>query len=141
MPPKKKKQESDEVLERFSARFTFDNDSMYEGEFIKSAEGPIRSGHGKFICPLFEYNGEWNNDVIEGVGEVSFHTGAKYNGQFVNNKFHGDGEYVWPASDEHRLCIRFVGQFSYNEMLTGSFYDQEGFIYQGKVDEMLLTLE
>ena len=33
---------------------------------------------------------------MNGSGRMEFASGAVYEGDFVNNKFHGKGKYTWP---------------------------------------------
>ena len=41
------------------------------------------------------YEGEWNNDKVEGYGIYHHNDGAYYEGQWKNDKQEGKGKEVW----------------------------------------------
>ena len=41
------------------------------------------------------YDGEWENDQINGFGNLKLADGSEYEGDFVAGKFHGQGNYTW----------------------------------------------
>ena len=42
------------------------------------------------------YSGEWVNDKFEGQGSYRYRDGRKYVGQFSKNQRHGQGTFTWP---------------------------------------------
>ena len=42
------------------------------------------------------YEGEFDNDMLNGKGLYIFPDGKKYNGDWKNNKMDGTGEFTWP---------------------------------------------
>lgn len=46
------------------------------------------------------YIGEWNNNVIEGYGEIYYIDDKIYKGFFKNNKKHGFGVFYWKNNDK-----------------------------------------
>jgi hypothetical protein len=51
------------------------------------------------------YAGEWLDDKFDGQGTYSFRDGKKYTGQFRNNKRNGEGTFTWPDG------ARYVGGY------------------------------
>ena len=42
-----------------------------------------------------------NENRREGHGTFYFASGDKYEGNFLNNKFHGFGKYIWKSGDNY----------------------------------------
>ena len=64
----------------------------YEGEI----DGPYVRGYGCFLNNeiLMKYEGEWKNSLKDGIGIESYKKNY-YQGEFVNGKRNGIGEYYW----------------------------------------------
>lgn len=81
-------------------RFSYDifyPKNISDGEYIQEDGSIIRCGHGQHTTTDGSvYDGEWNQDKMNGQGKLTHHSGAVYTGQFVNNQFHGHGVYTWP---------------------------------------------
>jgi len=72
----------------------------------------IRSGFGIHLsADGTMYSGNWENDQMNGSGQIQFASGAAYVGEFVNNCFFGKGQYMWPNGSN------FDGQFANNRFL------------------------
>ena len=67
---------------------------IYEGDFVNDK----KQGKGKIIYKdnRNAYEGEFNNDYINGYGLYTFENMHTYEGNFVNGIFHGKGIYKWP---------------------------------------------
>ena len=67
---------------------------IYEGYFVNDK----KQGKGKIIYKDNgnKYEGEFNNDYINGYGLYTFENMHTYEGNFVNGVFHGKGIYKWP---------------------------------------------
>ena len=67
---------------------------VYEGDFVNDKK------HGKGKLEYNDngnkYEGEFNNDDINGYGLYTFKNKHTYKGQFSNGLFHGKGLYKWP---------------------------------------------
>ncbi|TNV79065.1 hypothetical protein FGO68_gene1020 [Halteria grandinella] len=61
------------------ATLLYGSGGLYSGYF-KSGK---RSGFGKLIWKKGEYTGEWRDNKFEGQGEIRFHNGTIYKGQFI----------------------------------------------------------
>jgi hypothetical protein len=81
--------------------------SFYDGDYILIDGVQMRHGMGKYFDGVETYNGEWVRDCMEGSGIQTFASGASYHGEFVNNKYHGKGTYVWPDRK-----TKYVGEWS-----------------------------
>ncbi|MFM9943888.1 MAG: hypothetical protein ACKVQB_01505 [Bacteroidia bacterium] len=74
---------------------SYANYYKYDGEFLMSR----RQGNGicNFIKPKGEnYEGEWKQDVMNGLGKYSVNARHYYYGNMQNNKFNGNGKLVTP---------------------------------------------
>jgi len=77
----------------------------------------VRSGFGIHLSSDSTiYMGNWDNDKMNGSGQIQFSSGAIYEGEFVNNCFHGKGQYTWPNGS------RFEGMFDNNRFLLLLYY-------------------
>jgi antitoxin component YwqK of YwqJK toxin-antitoxin module len=56
-----------------------------------------------------EYEGDWNNDKMDGFGTFYFSNGAKYTGEFKDGLMHGHGTYHYRNGDS------FEGEFRNNK--------------------------
>ncbi len=58
----------------------------------------LKHGHGKFTTPGHagrgseEFEGDWVEDKMQGLGRYSFASGAVYVGQWIKGKMHGKGK-------------------------------------------------
>jgi hypothetical protein len=87
---------------------TFPDGSTFQGSF----DSGMRSGHGTYSYaaapageeeeagpPLGSYEGSWKNGQKEGVGVMTWASGAKYHGAFGAGKFEGQGTMFYPNGD------------------------------------------
>ena len=70
----------------------FDENCLYEGEFINSKINGI--GSQIYVKESEKYEGEWKNGVYEGFGIYYYSSGIKYIGHFKNNCKEGIGELI-----------------------------------------------
>ena len=72
------------------------------------------------------YIGEWNNDLKEGKGILTFQDGSKYEGYFVNDLPKGKGRLIHTNGDIYE------GEFQdYKPEGYGKLIKNNGFIYEG----------
>ena len=48
-----------------------------------------------------EYNGDWVNDKKHGFGDFVWKSGDRYRGHYLNDKKSGHGIYTWPNGDKY----------------------------------------
>ena len=65
-------------------------DENLKEEFEKKGFGKFKWKNGAL------YEGEFDNDMLNGRGTYTFPDGKKYNGQWKNNKMDGHGRFEWP---------------------------------------------
>ena len=82
----------------------------------------VRHGKGKSqVAGQWSYDGEWNQDVMEGRGVFTYASGAVYDGEWKDNAYNGTGTYTWPDG------TKYVGQWENNAMHgKGTYTDTEG---------------
>ncbi|XP_070533586.1 MORN repeat-containing protein 1-like isoform X2 [Ptychodera flava] len=70
--------------------YMFPNGDKYDGEYSRSDEGVLeRCGLGQHTTADGTlYEGNWENDRMNGQGKLYHPSGAVYEGDFVNNMFH-----------------------------------------------------
>ena len=51
------------------------------------------------------YEGDFINGELEGIGHVSFHGGDSYTGSFYKSKFQGYGDYKYSDGLEVNICL------------------------------------
>ncbi|KAL0232101.1 hypothetical protein PCE1_003097 [Barthelona sp. PCE] len=130
-----------------------ENGCIYEGEFDEQNK---RSGFGSYIYgDGTKYEGEWQNDVQHGEGVMHFANGNVfkgifvggsmsegelnlkndngstdlYQGQFQNNKFHGNGKYAFNTEN----TVIYTGEWENglrHGMGTVEYYNKEGELFE-----------
>jgi hypothetical protein len=110
--------------------FDYMNGSIYIGEWETIDKSKKRHGHGKFIHSLIglteEYDGEWNNDQMEGYGIYKYLSGARYEGDWVKNRQHGEGTYFFTNGS------KYTGQWENHKMSgRGVYTDPYGVVWEG----------
>lgn len=75
---------------------------FYEGEFKNNAfngKGTVTYGEKS---QYVKYFGDFVNGVRNGEGDLSFKSGATYNGGFFNDTFHGTGRFYNPTRGTYK---------------------------------------
>ena len=138
---------------------TFPQGDVYEGTF---SEG-VRGGAGKYTYaapppgedeepkpPVGEYGGAWKAGQKNGVGVMTYSSGAKYHGHWKSGKYEGNGTLfypngdiytgMWAAGKKHgqgtyifkATDTKVSGEFSHNVLQSGSFTDAYGNEFAGQ---------
>merc|ERR1719235_2514005 len=93
-------------------------------------KGGLRDGHGVWLAPSVQYEGQWTNDLQEGQGELSWADGRAYVGQFLAGKFHGQGRMVWNTT---KGLLVYEGQYVEDAKHgSGRFEWPDGGMYDGE---------
>ena len=130
MPPKKrdeKKEEEEAKPQEDSGTFVFEDGAKYTGQVIRREGAVRRHGRGTYVDEVMSYDGEWKEDSMCGEAVVTFHSGAKYTGAVLDNRFEGRGVYKWPDGSF------YDGQWRYNRMHgEGTYCDSDGQMWHGR---------
>ena len=81
----------------------FSDGCTYTGNFFNNR----RHGQGVFVCPSFEYRGNWKDDLQDGWGVFSASDGFRYEGQWREGKKNGGG-IEWSS---YGRAKRYYGEF------------------------------
>ena len=140
---------------------TFPNGDVYQGGF---ADGS-RSGLGSYSYaaaapaedeepkpPIAAYEGKWSAGEKDGVGLMTYESGAKYHGAFKGGKFNGQGTMFYANGDIYcgewvdgkksgtgTYCFKasgakVQGTWVDNKLTTGAFIDKFGNAFTGSFD-------
>mmetsp|Transcript_29398 Transcript_29398/g.54436 ORF Transcript_29398/g.54436 Transcript_29398/m.54436 type:complete len:157 (-) Transcript_29398:187-657(-) len=126
--PEPEEEEPEPEIEEGNGTFLYPDGSKYEGDW-RSVDGlRFRQGRGKFTTGPESYEGDWNEDVMEGQeGTYTFSSGAVYTGGFINNAFEGQGTYTFADG------AVYTGGWSNGKMHgDGEYVDVDGVIWSGK---------
>ena len=96
---------------------------IYKGEI----NGAYANGYGQFINNeiLMNYEGEWKNSLKDGIGIETYKKNF-YQGEFVNGKRNGIGEYFWEKD------VFYIGEWKDNLMNgEGIYYFSKEAWYEG----------
>ena len=119
------------------SKVTFFDGYSYDGDFIMG----VKDGSGTEILPEgnenmeYEYIGQFKNNLRNGKGKMTYYDGLIYEGDWVNNTWHGQGTIV-----DKELEITFVGNFVNGEKDGNGieYYNNgnklEGYYNNGKKD-------
>ena len=101
--------------------------NKYMGEF----KDMKKWGKGKLVTNKYIYEGDFNNDKIEGNGKIKFlKSGIEYEGTFLNNSIEGSGKFKWINGDIYE------GEVKEGKMHgTGIYKYRNGKIYKGLFEE------
>mmetsp|Transcript_1501 Transcript_1501/g.3516 ORF Transcript_1501/g.3516 Transcript_1501/m.3516 type:complete len:183 (+) Transcript_1501:121-669(+) len=101
--------------------------ATYKGQYVQDEEGePILHGEGEYVIGPERFCGTFDNgSFVNGVYESR--NGHRYEGPFLDNKFHGTGSYSWPGGR------KFRGEFREGKLFDGEF---QGFV---TLDELRKT--
>lgn len=105
-----------------------ENNSVYVG----TVNGGQRSGFGKFKWEGGEYEGEWAQNLQEGVGKLQWADGNVYFGEFVKEMREGIGEFMWKAGNYY--CGEWKSNFMHG---FGRYLWRDGKEYIGNWKEGL----
>lgn len=84
-----------EVPQSGFGRFEYINGTLYQGNWKLHNGAKVKHGHGKITFshdPLEEYEGDWEDDLMQGYGVYHYTSGAVYSGQWHKGKQHGQGK-------------------------------------------------
>ena len=101
----------------------------YIGDFVngvKQGKGNLSSKDNKF-----SYEGDWFNDKFEGFGTL-FNLKEKYNGDFKEGKYHGEGNLYKKNGDQ------YIGEFFKGFFKKGKINFNNGNSYEGNLVDGLM---
>jgi hypothetical protein len=100
---------------------------MVNGVRMKHGKGKVIHGnttagvHGNEV-----YEGDWENNLMQGEGTYYFTSGAVYKGQWINGKRHGNGIIEYPDGS------LYEGQWEQDLMHgNGKYIDNGGLVWEG----------
>eukprot|EP00040_Diaphanoeca_grandis_P013020 m.65869 g.65869 ORF g.65869 m.65869 type:complete len:130 (-) comp23612_c0_seq1:35-424(-) len=108
--------------------FVFGDGATYTGQYRKRENGTIvRHGKGCQVEKTgAKYDGEWSNNRYSGKGELNTPDGSLYKGDFLDNQFDGVGTYTWPSG------ASFTGKWEKNRPIDdGRYRDAAGIEWVG----------
>lgn len=83
----------------------------------------VRHGYGIQIYSknektgiITKYAGQWKRDAKHGDGHSVYQTGCEYRGNFVENEFHGIGEFKWKRTDIENAYHSYIGEWNKGKM-------------------------
>ena len=128
-----------EVPQSGFGRFEYSNGTLFVGNWKLSHGHKVKHGHGKITFPAVggsnsasaelgaeDYDGDWEEDVMQGYGKYKFTSGSVYNGQWVKGKQEGQGRMQYPDGSSYE------GAWHNNLMHgEGVYTDAEGIRWEG----------
>ena len=99
------------------------NGYLYKGDFNNFQ----KDGYGEEICEQYKYKGEFDHDKKYGRGEMILNNKDIYKGKFLNDKFNGNGYYIWFGKNKE-----YFGDFVDDKMQGNGFLKWgKGMYYKG----------
>ena len=99
------------------------NGYLYKGDFNNFQ----KDGYGEEICEQYKYKGEFDHDKKYGRGEMILNNKDIYKGKFLNDKFNGNGYYIWFGKNKE-----YFGDFVDGKIQGNGFLKWEkGMYYKG----------
>ena len=118
-------------------RFEYVNGTMYSGNWKLHQGAKVKHGHGKITFKSFgqsagsevgyeEYEGDWEDDLMQGYGTYRYISGAVYTGQWSQGRQEGKGAIKYPDGSSYE------GTWLKNQMHgEGCYVDAEGIRWPG----------
>lgn len=85
-----------------TGRFEYINGTLYVGSWKTHGGAKVKHGHGRILYPSAasaasdagaeEYEGDWEDDLMHGLGTYKYTSGAVYSGNWVRGQQHGQGK-------------------------------------------------
>ena len=107
---------------------------FYDGEYIEVSNKDnnmvkkVRDGYGVYDDGVEKYEGNFVNDKYHGTGKIVFASGAIYEGEFCENEFHGHGIYTQPQD-----IGNYEGEWDHGKWHgTGTYTDSDGVEWKGE---------
>ncbi len=89
-------------------KFSYEKNILYKGDFVNG----LRDGNGIDESEGAKYEGQFYKDKKCGKGKITFNSGDIYEGGFNNNKFNGQGHYIWKKNGHEYIGEYLDGQFN-----------------------------
>ena len=114
-------------------KLIFKNGEYYDGYWKKGK----KHGKGKLYTRIFEYEGEFYEDVMEGYGKViNYDVHCVYEGYFKRGKFEGHGKLTLSDSTVYE------GEWKKGDMVgVGTYFAADGNKYKGTLEGLNWTGE
>ena len=76
---------------------SYDNGDIYEGDFLDGH----RAGNGiyRYFKSGHKYEGEWKDNVKQGIGKMTYNGVGAYHGYWENGRRHGEGVFTYKNGD------------------------------------------
>ncbi len=123
-----------EVPQSGFGRFEYVNGTIYVGNWKLHNGHKVKNGHGKITFPSAggnelgseEYEGDWEEDLMQGYGKYRYTSGATYSGQWSKGKQEGQGKMLYADGSSYE------GAWHLNLMHgEGVYTDAEGIRWEG----------
>ncbi|KAL9651759.1 hypothetical protein ABK040_014015 [Willaertia magna] len=119
--------------------FVFNENVSYKGGWILNEETmqKVKHGEGVYKDGLNVYEGEFEQDVVNGKGKMIWSNGCSYEGNFVKGKMEGFGVYTFPDK-----ITKYEGEWVNNRMHGKGRYTSPdgivwiGYFYNGKGEQL-----
>eukprot|EP01061_Rhynchopus_euleeides_P015078 TRINITY_DN25893_c0_g3_i1.p1 TRINITY_DN25893_c0_g3~~TRINITY_DN25893_c0_g3_i1.p1 ORF type:complete len:415 (+),score=109.46 TRINITY_DN25893_c0_g3_i1:99-1247(+) len=90
-----------------------------------------KNGQGRLVFRFGVYEGNWNNDMMEGHGKMMLKSGNIYEGEFSRNRFEGRGVLRWRNGKVYTGTMR-SGNMSGKGKLVSKDGEYEGDFYHNE---------
>ena len=118
--------EEEPLPETGSDQFTLPNGLKYVGEWKRFDNILKRHGHGVYTGEDFTYEGEFEEDLFNGHGEIKYNDGSSYSGEFRRGAITGKGKLIFADGSY------YIGHFRDGKMHgIGTFYTIYGEQWRG----------
>ena len=129
---------------------TYDNGDIYQGEYIDGK----RQGNGiyRYEKTKHVYEGEWYENVKQGIGKMDYFNIGTYHGYWENGRRHGEGVFTYKNGDVYsgwwrygqkegygtylfkETNMKMVGEFVKGKLTSGKWIYPNGVYWQGSFE-------
>lgn len=102
-------------------------DGKFSGTICPKSGKPHGTGKLVYRGKKGVYEGEWKQGRWNGIGKHSKPNGDVYEGQFIDNLYHGEGMFKY-----HESKRRFEGQYVMGERVKGTMRYADGSVFKGQ---------
>jgi len=93
--------------------------------FLRNIDGEMKWFNGDSGNEV-KYEGEIENGEPNGIGNITYHIGIKYVGEWKDGRKHGQGTYTQYGSLLYPDGRKYVGEYKNGKEWNGTYYNNNG---------------
>ena len=128
----------------------YDNGDIYEGDFLNGHR--VGNGIYRYHKSGHKYDGEWRENVKQGIGKMTYRGVGVYHGYWENGRRHGEGVFTYNNGDTYsgwwkygdkegygtyefkETQMKMIGEWSQGKLTKGRWIYPNGVYWEGNFE-------